>query len=510
MARIALIGGSYQSESPNADCEYTQNFMPEAIESGMGASAMALYRSPGTSLFVNLAGMNAVYTGLYFQFGTTPRAFVIAQNLENQYLWEIFANGTAINRGVLGIANRAASMAVNNSQQLMACSSGTLWIFNLATNVLTQLDTTSGAVLIGPVQQIAFSDGFFIALIQNSQTLQVSSLLNGSAAGWSPLNFTILSVVPDQITSILVDHREVWAWTQKQTIPYFDAGAPIFPYLPVPGGFIEQGLIAPASPIKLDNSVMWIGGDERGYGVAWRANGYVPTRISNHPIETQWQAFPKITDAIGYAFQDRGHSIAHWYFPSANKSFRYDVATGLWHNVTYNNSGIQAAHSSRCHFMAFNLHLVGDWQTGNIYQMSAQFLTDNGNLIQRVRRGAPVAAELDFMHLDRFRVFVETGLGPQPPLVDGNGNPRDPQMYYRDSRDGGHDWSDPMALDCGQAGEFRKLVEMRRLGRARWWCPEISMTDPIDWKIIDGFLDAPGADFAPHQQRLAKKLAQVA
>ena len=510
MGRIALNGGSYQSASPNADCEYTQNFIPEAIESGVGVSSMVLYCSPGTALAYGLAGMKSVVTGYEFGTGTSARAFVVAQDLQNQYLWELFANGTSIPRGTLGVANGAASMVANNAKQLMVCSSGTLWYFSLVTNILLQVDTTSGNVLIGPVQQIGFSDGFFVALIQNSQTLQVSALLNGSATGWSPLNFAIVSVYADQVLAMLVDHREVWLWGPKQTIPYFDAGAPIFPYLPVPGGFIEQGIIAPASPVKLDNSVMWLGGDDRGYGIAWRANGYLPTRISNHALEAEWQSYPTISDAIGYSFQDRGHSMAHWYFPSANKAFRYDVATGLWHNVTYNLNGLPVAHLSRCHFMAFGKHLVGDRQSGSVYAMSAQYLTDNGTLIQRVRRGAPVAAEQEYMHLNKFQVYLETGLGPEPPLLDGNGNARDPEMYFRDSRDGGHTWSDPVTLDCGQAGDFQTIAEVRRMGRARSWVPEISMTDPIAWRVIDGYLDAPGADFAPHQQRLAKKFAQMA
>ncbi len=506
MARVSFVGGSYQSASPNADCEYSQNWMPEVIESGVGTSAMVLYPSPGTAVFSALTNMRKVLTGLYF--GT--RAFVVAQDLSYQYLWEIFDNNVApINRGRVGFIGGPASMVANNANQLLVCSNGTLWYFNLLTNVLVQLDTTSGSVLIGPVAKIQFSDGFFIALIANSQTIQVSALLNGAASGWTPLDFTIVSVFPDQVLSMLVDHREVWLFGPKQTIPYFDAGAPIFPYLPAPGGFIEQGIIAPQSPVKLDNTVMWIGGDDRGYGVAWRANGYLPTRISNHALETQWQSFPTCTDAIGYTFQDRGHSIAHWYFPSANKSFRYDVATGLWHNPTYNLKGLPIAHNSQCHFMAFNKHLVGGALDGNVYEMSPKYLTDNGTPIQRVRRGAPVASEQEYMHLHRLQVYLESGLGPIPPLTDAQGNPRDPELYYRDSRDGGHEWSDPITLECGQAGQYSKRVQLRRLGRARSYVPEISVTDPIAWNIIDFYLDAPGAQMTS-QQRLPKRIAQIA
>lgn len=521
MARISFCGGSYQSESPNADCESSVNMYPESIESGVGQSAVALYYSPGLALFAGLPGMRKVLKTEFF-FG---RLFSIAEDLTNQYLWEVFPNigtpsgfgeggfgegdygGTGsppLNLGTLGAAGGQCSMVANNAKQLLICSSGRVFLLLMATNVLTELDTTSGSILIGPVAQVSFSDGFFVALIANSQTIQVSALLNGTATGWSPLNFTIVSVFADNVLSMLVDHREVWLWGPKQTIPYFDAGSPIFPYLPVPGGFIEQGIIAPQSPIKLDNTVLWIGGDERGAGIAWRAQGYLPTRISNHALENEWQSYPTLTDAIGYSFQDRGHSFAHWYFPSANKSWRYDVATGLWHEPRY---GDFAAHLSQCHVFAFGKHLVGDRTSGNIYDMSIDYLTDNGMPIQRVRRGPPVSSEQEFFFPQKFRVCMEGGLGPQPPLLDEEGNPRGPIMNFRQSIDGGHNWSDMIAQDCGQAGDFQTIIEWRRLGRARQWVGEISMSDPVPWKIMDAYLEAPGYE---KQQRLPKRIAQQA
>jgi hypothetical protein len=64
-------------------------------------------------------------------------------------------------------------------------------------------------------------------------------------------------------------------------------------------------------------------------------------------------------------------------------------------------------------------------------------------------------------------------------------------------------------MDCGQAGQFQKRVMVRRLGRARSWVFEISTTDPIPWRIVDMYLDAPGADFKTKTQRLAKDIAKV-
>jgi hypothetical protein len=54
IAKFALIGASYTSQSVNADCQSTINLYPEVIESGAGNSQIVLYPSPGLKSFVDL------------------------------------------------------------------------------------------------------------------------------------------------------------------------------------------------------------------------------------------------------------------------------------------------------------------------------------------------------------------------------------------------------------------------------------------------------------------------
>lgn len=501
MARIGFCSGFYTSRSRNADCQTCMNFYPEADESGMGKSAMVLYSTPGLAVFATLPGMVRADRGKLFFAG---RLFAVGETLSNQVLFEIFGNGTVANRGTLGPSGAMASLAPNNANQLLIASGGGLFLLNLLTNKLQVIDTTSGAALQGPVSQIAFSDSFFIALLANSQKFQVSALLNGSS--WDPAQIAEIEVFPDNVVSMLVDHREIWVWGPKSSQVYYNSGA-IFPYTPIPGAFIEQGCAAISSPLKLDNSVFWIGQDERGAGICWRANGYVPTRVSTHAIELAWQSYSTIADAVGYGYQDQGHSFARFDFPTASKTWIYDVATGLWHERGFWNGANFTAHLGRDHAFAFNKHIVGDWTSGNLYQMSIAFLTDNGSNIRRVRRAPHVSSEQARIRHRKLQIDVETGLGPEPPLLDGQGKPRDPQMMLCWSNDSAHTWSNIYTKGCGQSGEYKKRVFWGRLGAPRDRVYEMSVTDPIDWKIIDAYLDAdPG--FAT-SERLAKQYAKV-
>ena len=96
----------------------------------------------------------------------------------------------------------------------------------------------------------------------------------------------------------------------------------------------SRGAIATYGVSKLDNTVLWLGGNvDEGQGIAFRLNGYTPTRISNHDIETIWSTYSTISDVITYTYQTRGHKFWHVYFPTANASWRYDIATQQWHQL---------------------------------------------------------------------------------------------------------------------------------------------------------------------------------
>lgn len=412
MARFGLIGGTYQSQSPNADCEYTQNWIPEAIESQQGKSAMALYPTPGLAVFVNLAGMRKVWLLLYLTIGSTTRCFAVAENLQSQFLFEVFANKTIIQRAPLGQAGTRPSITANNGNQVLIASAGRLFVFDLTLNTIQEIDTTTQAALQGAVAQVDYSDGFGIALLANSQRFQISGI--DDFTSWDPLDIAQISVFPDNVLSMKVDHREPWFLGANATVVYYDSGNPNFPFDPIPGAFIEQGIASLSPPVQLDNSIFWLGSDKRGNAIAWRAVGYTPTRVSTHSEEFAWQNFPTVGDVITFSYQAQGHSFWVLYFPTADKTYCYDVATGFWHNRTYFDG---SAHLAQCHEFAFGLNLVGDRQSGNIYEMSLASQTDNGKPIQRVRRAPVISAENDWLFHSKLEIDLETGLGPIPPLT---------------------------------------------------------------------------------------------
>jgi hypothetical protein len=167
----------------------------------------------------------------------------------------------------------------------------------------------------------------------------------------------------------------------------------------------------------------------------------------------------------------------------------------MWHERGFWDQRLAEyqAHHSWNHVFFVNKHLVGDWQSGKIYDMSINYYDDNGVLIRRLRRSPHISNEQQWAFHQQMQVFVQPGLGPTPPLLDGLGVARGPVMNLRWSNDGGQVWSSEVPADCGQVGEYTRRVMWRRLGRARDRIYEINMSDPIPWRVVDSFLQVePG------------------
>jgi hypothetical protein len=495
-----FCGQTYQSISQNIDAELAINIFCEQSQSQGAKTPIALIMAPGKRVFAQLPE-----AGIYSVFTINKRTFVAGATL-----WELLANGTHVNRGSLGVMPTGPTQMAANETQLLALNNGNLYVFTLASNAFVAVDMTQ---FNGPVAQIGFADGYFIATIQNSHTFQQSNLEDGTT--WDGLNIATVSLFPDNFTSMICDHREIWFFSGKKTAAYYNAGAGFPVFIPVQGAFMEFGAGATSATVQLDNSIFWIDLDERGGGVARKAVGYGEKRISTHAVEFAWKSYSTIADAIGYSYQEEGHTFWVIRFPSANATWVYDVGTGFWHQRGFFNqvSGTYEADHSQSHTFNFNKHLVGDWASGNIYEQSTAIYDDNGNPIRWVRRSPTTNKDNKWIYFSELEIDVEPGLGPTAGtvqsvlgwgaewarswggrvingLVDGNGNPRPAQLMLRWSNDAAKTWSSTFLLNCGFPGQYKARARKTQLGRARKRVWEISATDPIPWRVANAYVQA--------------------
>ena len=524
MARFGFCGGTYTLQSENIDAEEAINLYCEQPESPGAKTSIALLHTPGLAIAYTL-GHEEAHQKLTPEpsvpalFEVNGRAFAAATQF-----YELLA-APAINvphlnwiaRGLLNGPPLSPTQIICNQTHLLILSNGALFIFVLtpftdANNVLHPANSFLAVDMSqfnGPVLQIGFLDGYFIAVIQNSNTFQVSALEDGTS--WSGLFISTISYFPDNITSMVCDHREIWFYSGKRTVVYYNAGAGYPPFIPIQGAYIESGSGATFATVQANNTVAWIEADERGGGRALLAAGYVGQRISTYAVEFAWQGYGDISNAVGYTYQDQGHIFWVIRFPSANVTWVYDFASSLWHKRLFFQNGQYTAHRSTSHCYVFGKHLVGDWASGNIYEMSIDLLDDFGNPIRWLRRSPTISKENAWIYFSRIEFDLEVGLGPQPPLLDGDGQPRAPQVMLRWSNDAAKTWSNEYILNCGQAGDYDARVYKTQLGRGRKRVWELSGTDPVPIRIADAYLEATceGEPIYKGSERISEQMRKV-
>ena len=499
MPRFGFVGAAY-TDTSLADEELI-NLYKTSVESqgavtpgrayggSMAQGTGGLKGAPGTEIYVTLP--NLPVRG---QCWTGTRHFAVG----GETLYEIPQDGTdPIERGTVVNDGNQVSIAFS-SIQLLIVSWGSAYCYDLATDTLT--DVT--AQLAGTPGVVKYLGTYFIVNLLNTNKFQFSDILDGS--NWPGLNVNGVSVFAENISSIDVNHNELWVFGLQHTQVYQITGNDDV-FETIPGALIEKGNIALFAPCKLDNSEFWIDQDERGGRVAVRSSGYTPQRISTHAVEIDFATYSatQIALLVTYAIQIDGHNWWVIYIPGASWTWVYDVNEGLWFKLANwdSDNGPFSPHRSWNHVYVNGKHLVGDWESGNIYEIkpavnnndgSYSFVKYNGGIIRRYRRVPTSQDELQYTPHQKLTIDMATGLGPQPPLTDGNGDPRAPQCMLRWTDDSVFGvWSNVHTADCGMAGQYQTRVRFLRLGRARRRVYEWSQTDPIPTYIRDAYLNGP-------------------
>ena len=465
--KTPILGSAYVARSVNAADNRMINLFPEIIPEG-GKEPAFLNRAPGLKLKVSVG--NGPIRGMWVLGGNL---YVVSRDK----LYKVDSSYAVTTIGTVAGTSGPVSMADNGIQLFVACN-GPSYIYNSQTNVFAQITDSDfpGAVTV------SYLDGYFVFNEPNSQKIWVTALLDGTSV--DPLDFASAEGSPDGVVGIIADHREIWVFGTNSVEVWYDSGNADFPLSRVQGAFNELGCAAPYSIAKMDNGLFWLGKDARGQGIVYRANGYTGQRISTHAVEWQIQQYTNMSDAIGYTYQQDGHSFYVLIFPQADRTWVYDVATQAWHERAGFANGDFTRHRSNCQVFFNNEVLVGDFENSNIYAFDLDDFSDNGGTQKWLRswRALPTGQNnLKRTAQHSLQLDLETGVG----LNLGQGS--DPQVMLRWSDDGGHTWSSEHWVSIGKIGEFYRRAIWRRLGmtmKIRDRVYEVSGTDPVKIAIV--------------------------
>jgi hypothetical protein len=453
--QIPLIGPAYRSRSLNVQADRMINLYPEVTEK----KVTALMPTPGLETWVDL-GVASPIRGQFVAGG---------------YLWAVCGSSlyrvtqSGVKTLIGSVAGSGPVGMAENGQQLMIGAGDYGYIVTLSSSTLAAI---SDADFPG-ADWVTYMDGCFIVGRFGTPSFYKSALYDGTS--WDALDFASAEGMPDDVVIGLADHRELWLFGEQSTEPFTDTGAADFPYERINGAYMEHGIAAAYSAAKIDNSVFWLGADDKGQGMVWRAQGYAPQRISTHAIEYAINSYSVISDAIAYTYQADGHTFYVLTFPTANATWVYDAATQMWHERAYRNptTGQQERHRGVNHTFFAGYHVIGDHSNGKLYRLRNDISTDAGDAIRRERVVGLPGKDNERVSIPSLELLCETGIG----LASGQGS--DPQAMLQISKDGGHTWGPERWRSMGAIGEYGKRVIWNRNGEARRPVLRIAVTDPV-------------------------------
>jgi len=482
---------------------------------------MSLIGTPGTTYFTGLGslpvrGMHDLNNVMYVVAGA--------------FFYSITPGGTySAALGTLNTSNGRVSMSDNGvtaaglgGNQIIVVDGIGGYIYDVGTGVFS---TISGGGWPSNTVHIAYLDGYFIVTCVGSMGAYCSNLFDGTT--WNALAVAEISASSDPIQTVMEIKQQLVFIKNNTTEFWYDAGvstATGFPFLRLSGGVIDGGTPSPWSVARMQNSLFMLGtvrNNESGevMGIS-QLIGYQYQIVSPPAINYQIGRWGKYDDAFGYCYSSEGHNFYVLTSPSANQTFVYDVTTQMCHErSTYTNSPYAyGRHLSNCYCFFNNKHYVGDYMSGNIYEMRSDVFTDNLSPIISVRQSQHVNDKntLNNFFIKRLIIDAETGVGPNATslatylttdsgitlttdagvtLTPDNslsisGQSANPMCYLSWSDDGGHVWSNDYQASMGAVGNYRTRLIWRRLGYSRDRVWRLAMSEPTKKIVIGAVIEA--------------------
>ncbi len=466
--KIPLVGPTYQAWSLPFDAQRAVNLYP--VMDKNGKETTALYGTPGYALF-GTGGVGPVRGGFYSQNG---RAFFVSGST----LYEIDSGGTTTSRGTL--LQSAGNISIDeNPTQLAICDQTNVYIFTYSSNAFAQV-TSINLPISGT---LTFLDGYFIVNKVRTGAFYISAPNDGFT--WAALDFATAESSPDALKRVLNALGQLYLFGETTTEIYTNNGASDFPLQKIAGGKMEVGILAPHTAIAIESSVIWLGRDDHGRGIVYRATGISPKRISNDAIELLFQNATDPENITTYAYQEQGHVFVVFTGGGLVTSLTYDISTDQWHERAYlNEEGIFEQHRGSCCIYAFGKHLIGDRVDGRIYDMNMSIYADNGLPLVRERTYTHLVDEYKRIRYNVLTIGFETGVG----LQSGDGSA--PVASLQLSRDGARTWSTSYTESIGAVGAYGTQVKFRRLSIAQQMTFRLRISDPVKVAICGSYLNA--------------------
>lgn len=471
---LKMVGGTHYGRYPKISLEETWNF----IVSDNFLVPYAGYINKKT------LSPNATGRGIYSSYRGNFMAVVIGS-----VFYVVTSDFDAFNKGTLETSSGDVYISENNNNQIAITDGVRLYVYTY-----TSATPETGAFEVGGPTgggfdfnfdyqdpgYISFKNGQLIVASQGTTVWALSGF--NDAKSWpvdsqhtgsiqtKPDYAQAVVPVPGGGNNVLVFGRNVAEFWQY-------VGGAFFPYQRNSTANVDYGCINPASIASLNNYIVWIAVNEQSGPVLMVSRGNGIESISTDGIDYKLGNLTNPANCTGFLYQQDGHLLYQFTFPTDNISYAYDFNTSLFSSVSNEDLNYHIARevvyfNNTYYFVALN--------QGNIFEFDsiypfAQYDEDglDKRELPRIRICPPLRFPDQRYYITKSLGFTIENGQPNRCTEEINSSANNSVYVFASeavdlsiSRDGGENFGASVRKDMNPTGIRKSRFIYQRLGQA--------------------------------------------
>lgn len=501
-----LGDNSYASPYYSIGKQICQNLYFEASGDPNAKAEYYLIKIPGLRRFSPIESVNQGACRGIITTGARRTFAVFGTNF-----CEIYANGTRATLGQIASNTGVVQMA-ENGYQLILVDGVNGWIYDFVHNTFLKI---TDQYFPGNTQatkaptHVCYLDCYFICNVPNTNEYYYSesyyqshddandtsvdydwtgAIVNGY---WNPINSGKKIGKSDNISAIANCNNYLWLFGYNSNEVHYDTGDynnQLFARYE--GAILNYGCNAPNSVATYANSIFWLANDSSGTLAVFTNDGMQPKRISVIGIEQIIGEFKDSSDCIGYTYSQNSHSFYVMQFPSASRTFVYDMSTNRWHERTYLDANSGATFAWRGMFATRNFDTLimgdiahsGNYSLDPLYYQNDNLFDAEVNYIKCVKNTPILFSNGVNVRYNWMQVICNQGSGLRVNTTAGIG--KDPSIQLAYSNDTGLTYNSERSAPIGEQGEYGMRTRILGGGMGRNRVFKITMTDPVPFVLV--------------------------
>lgn len=401
------------------------------------------------------------------------------------------ASGAPIFLGDVNSFDTAISWA-NSPSEIGFVDQVSLYSYNINTGVFQVITDIDSSDFPSTPQMIYYQDGRFILSFADSPNYYYSGFADstsGALEKWDPDNTFVQQSRPDLSVGISGANErlflfgresvETWApYTTPNLLPFYRDNNFIYEFGCAASRSIVKGVLDTKQGGPVSSFVAWLATNNAGAGCFVLATGGNAIKISSEAIDLRLSKLSRLDDCVSTVYKEGAHIFIENTFEQENVTFVVDLTTMAWFRKERLDDSRSLINS---HVYFEGAHYVGSRVDSTIYQLSDEYLDEDGTAIRRSR------STFTFTDTTYKRIvgnFLEID------FEAGNvGVSDDPVAFLSISYDGGRTYGNPRPAPMGKIGQYRWKAQWLGLGVSYNFTFKIETYDAVRVFILGGAFD---------------------